>query len=103
MSLDEQRSGRLHKAPENFISPEGVKTVFREAKTGRRDFVRGAFAAALAGATAPAALAQGNPVPTDGGDPNILVLPEHSKGLGQPVATDGYGKPSKYEIGRAHV
>ena len=36
-------------------------------------------------------------MPADGGDPNILNLPEHSKGLGQPVATDGYGKPSKYE------
>jgi sulfane dehydrogenase subunit SoxC len=36
-------------------------------------------------------------VPTEGGDPNILNLPAHSTGLGQPVATDGYGKPSKYE------
>ena len=36
-------------------------------------------------------------MPTAGGDPNILELPAHSKGLGQPVATDGYGKPSKYE------
>jgi sulfane dehydrogenase subunit SoxC len=31
------------------------------------------------------------------GDPAILELPEHSKGLGQPVVTDGYGKPSRYE------
>jgi sulfane dehydrogenase subunit SoxC len=36
-------------------------------------------------------------VPAEGGDPNILNLPAHSTGLGQPVATDGYGKPSKYE------
>jgi hypothetical protein len=28
---------------------------------------------------------------------NILNLPAHSTGLGQGVATDGYGKPSKYE------
>ncbi len=89
--------GRLKKAPENFIGPEGVRTVFSEAKAGRRDFVRGAFAAALAGAAAPAALAQANPVPAAGGDPNILQLPAHSTGLGQAVATDGYGKPSKYE------
>jgi hypothetical protein len=41
--------------------------------------------------------AQSNPVPTEGGDPNILNLPEHTRGLGQPVVTDGYGKPSKYE------
>ena len=42
-------------------------------------------------------LAASNPLTPDGGDPNILELPEHSKGLGQPVVTDGYGKPSKYE------
>jgi sulfane dehydrogenase subunit SoxC len=89
--------GRLRKAPENFISPEGVRTVFAEAQAGRRNFVRGAFAAALTGAAAPAALAQAKPVPAEGGDPNILELPAHSKGLGQAVATDGYGKPSKYE------
>ena len=40
-------------------------------------------------------------MPAGGGDPNILELPEHSKGLGQPVATDGYGKPSQYESQRA--
>jgi len=38
-----------------------------------------------------------NPVPAGGGDPNILELPAHTCGLGQPVATDGYGKPSKFE------
>ena len=91
--------GRLLKAPENFLPPEAVRTVFREAKNGRRDFIRQAFAAAAAGAAAPVALAQSssNPVPSEGGDANILNLPEHSRGLGQPVATDGYGKPSKYE------
>ena len=47
--------------------------------------------------TAPAALAQVNPVPAAGGDPNILELPAHTTGLGQGVATDGYGKPSKFE------
>lgn len=83
--------GRLRKAPENFIAPAGVKQVFAEAKEGRRDFLRGAFAAAagLAAAGAHAAPPQG--------DANILELPEHSKGLGQPVVTDGYGKPSKHE------
>ncbi|MCW5635240.1 MAG: sulfite dehydrogenase [Rubrivivax sp.] len=93
--------GRLRKAPENFLDADGVRTVWREAKAGRRDFVRAAFAAAVAGAGAaasPRAVAQPtNPVPSEGGDANILNLPEHSRGLGQPVATDGYGKPSKYE------
>ena len=88
-------SGRLRKAPENFIDRDGVARVFAEARNGRRDFLRGAFAAAAAGAALPAARAQA--VAPNDGDPNILTLPEHSRGLGQAVATDGYGKPSKYE------
>ena len=92
--------GRLIKAPENFISPEGVRTVFREAREGRRDFIRQAFATAMAGAGTVAvgtAAAASNPVPPEGGDPNILNLPAHTTGLGQGVVTDGYGSPSKYE------
>ena len=84
-------AGRLKKAPENFIDPAGVRRVFAEAKEGRRDFLRGAFAAAAGSAGAGAARAAGQ------GDPAILELPEHTRGLGQPVVTDGYGKPSKYE------
>src|SRR3569832_1337903 len=87
--------GRLRKAPENFIAPHETGTVFAEAKNGRRDFIRGAFAAAAAGLALPAARAQ-QPVPADG-DSNILTLPAHTTGLGQPVVTDGYGKPSKWE------
>jgi sulfane dehydrogenase subunit SoxC len=97
----EQRStGRLLKAPENFLDAGGVRTVFSEARSGRRDFIRNAFAAAGAlgaAAVAPRAMAQANPVAADGGDPNILELPAHSTGLGQAVVTDGYGKPSKFE------
>jgi sulfane dehydrogenase subunit SoxC len=88
-------TGRLRKAPENFLDRDGVSRVFGEARHGRRDFLRGAFAAAAAGVALPSARAQ-NAAPADG-DPNILTLPEHSKGLGQAVVTDGYGKPSKYE------
>ncbi len=90
--------GRLLKAPENFIDPAGVKTVFQEAKAGRRHFIRQAFAAAATGLATGTALAQANPVPAGGGDPNILQLPEHTRGLGQGVATDGYGKPSRFEV-----
>jgi sulfane dehydrogenase subunit SoxC len=92
--------GRIRKAPENFLDRAGIETVQREARTGRRDFIRQAFAAAAAGgaaATVPGAWAQANPVPADGGDAHILQLPPHSLGLGQPVVTDGYGMPSKYE------
>jgi sulfane dehydrogenase subunit SoxC len=90
-------SGRLIKAPENFLDKDGIRQVFAQGKTGRRDFIRNAFAAAGAAAAAPLAMATSNPVSADGGDANILELPAHSKGLGQPVVTDGYGKPSKYE------
>ncbi len=51
----------------------------------------GAFATALAATTATRAQA----ATTD--DPNIINLPAHSKGLGQGVATSGYGVPSVYE------
>ena len=95
---DENGSGRLIKAPENFLSPADVATVWAESKRGRRDFLRNAFAAAAAGVAAPVAMSQANPVSPEGGDPNILVLPEHSVGLGQGVAVEGYGKPSKFEL-----
>ncbi|MBC7469604.1 MAG: sulfite dehydrogenase [Ramlibacter sp.] len=88
-------AGRLRKAPENFIDREGVAQVVAEARGGRRGFIRSAFAAAAAGLALPALRAQGV-APADG-DPNILQLPEHATGLGQAVATDGYGKPSKHE------
>lgn len=91
----QQQPGQVRKAPENFVDAEGVRTVFAQAQGGRRDFIRNAFAAAVAGTAASSALAQ-QPRPTDG-DPAILQLPAHSTGLGQAVVTDGYGKPSKYE------
>ncbi|MBS7781367.1 sulfite dehydrogenase [Acidovorax sp. CCYZU-2555] len=88
-------TGRIRKAPENFVPARDVGTVFAQAKAGRRDFIRSAFAAAAATtaavATSARATAKGD------GDPNILELPAHSKGLGQAVVTDGYGKPSQYE------
>ena len=88
-------SGRLRKAPENFIDRDGIARVVAEAKQGRRDFLRAAFAAAAAGTAGAAAHAASAPAD---GDPNILQLPEHARALGQPVAmNDGYGKPSKYE------
>ena len=99
MKQDNPGTGRILKAPENFLSREDVRTVTAEAKKGRRDFMRNAFTAAMAGAAVPAALAQGTKAAAEGGDTNILNLPEHSTGLGQAVASDGgYGKPSKYEV-----
>jgi sulfane dehydrogenase subunit SoxC len=91
-------SGRLLKAPEGFLDADGVRTVLAEAEQGRRGFIKRAFtAAALSAGAVGAARAQSNPVPVEGGDPNILNLPEHSKGLGQGVDVQPYGTPSKYE------
>ncbi len=95
---DDVNLGRVHKAPESFLDKTGITTVFAQAKHGRRDFIRHAFAAASVGAAIPAALAQVKPAPEPVGDPHILNLPEHSTGLGQGVAVnEGYGKPSKFE------
>lgn len=85
--------GRLRKAPENFLDAAGVAEVGAQAKAGRRDFLRRAFAAAGAAASAPLATA----ATAEAGDPAILELPGHSAGLGKPVASDGYGRPSKHE------
>ena len=95
-----QRTGRLLKAPENFIDAAGARQVVVEGQQGRREFIYGAFAAAGAAAAMPlipAAQAAGPSIPPLEGDPNILELPAHTTGLGQPVASDGYGKPSKHE------
>ncbi len=89
--------GRVQKAPENFLDVQGTRTVQGESRTGRRHFIRQAFAAAAVGAATPVVLAQTARAPAAAGDPNILGLPAHTKGLGQGVATDGYGKPSKFE------
>ena len=75
-------------APESFLSREQVSSVFK----GRRGFMGGAFAAALAGATGVRAQ---SPVTAD--DSNIVNLPDHTKALGQGVAARGYGMPSVHE------
>ncbi|MFO1285614.1 MAG: sulfite dehydrogenase [Rubrivivax sp.] len=96
--------GLLLKAPENFLDADGVHRAWQEARAGRRGFIRGAFTAALAAAAttpqrvrAQATSAPPQTAPSSDGDPAILELPEHSRGLGRPVASDGYGKPSRYE------
>ena len=73
----------IQRAPENFLSGEQIN----EIKAGRRGFLAGAFAAAAAAVTQAQAA----------GDPNILNLPAHTKGLGQPVASRPYGLPSEFE------
>jgi len=62
----------------------------------RRSFLRKAFLAASA-ATLAGASGRTFAATETAGDPAILNLPAHSKGLGQPVASRGYGLPSKFE------
>ena len=75
----------IQRAPENFLS----RAQIRDVHAGRRGFLAGAFAAAAASMSVHAQ--------TQAGDPNILNLPVHSKGLGQPVASRPYGLPSEFE------
>jgi len=75
----------IQSAPENFLSSAQISNI----TAGRRGFLAGAFAAAAASISAHAQ--------TPAGDPNILNLPAHSKGLGQPVAARPYGLPSEFE------
>lgn len=84
-----QSTGKLQRAPEHFLSPTEIADV----QTGRRDFLRGALlnAAVISGAAAISTAARA------ADDPNIINLPAHSTGLGQPVALTGYGTPSRYE------
>ncbi len=81
------RSNRfIQPAPEGFLGKEQIKSVY----AGRRGFMAGAFAAAMAGATAARAQSSKD-------DPNIVKLPAHTTGLGQGVASTGYGVPSVHE------
>ena len=77
--------GRLRRAPENFLDQRQIADV----QAGRRDFLRQAFAAAASVGAGSALAATG--------DPAILELPAHTKGLGQPVVSSAYGAPSQYE------
>ena len=87
--------GLVRKAPENFLGSADIRTLQTQGAHGRRAFIRGAFAAAMAGGVAAHAAAQ--PADVGEGDPAILKLPRHSTSLGQPVAAHPYGQPSKYE------
>jgi len=82
-------SRAIRPAPENFLSQTQIKDV----QSGRRGFLAGALATAAAGvATAANAHNHGSK-----GEREILEMPEHTKGLGQPVTARPYGLPSKYE------
>ena len=82
--------GRVQPAPENHLSPE----LLEKARKARRSFMGKALAM---GAGAASAVVGGKALAAPEGEDAILKLPEHTTGLGQPVAARGYGMPSKWE------
>lgn len=92
--------GRLRSAPENFLTDADMATVKSMNETGRRDFLKQSFLAAMAGVGG--AMAAGltvRPVLAADGDPNILQNLPWTTSLGQGVASRPYGSPAKYESG----
>ncbi len=83
----------IQKAPEHFLSPADIAQV----QQGRRGLLAGAFASALGAMAATAAAPSVAQNKAALGDPHILELPEHSKGLGRGVASPAYGMPSVHE------
>jgi sulfane dehydrogenase subunit SoxC len=88
--MSERRRGRVLRAPESFLSPEAIA----EVAAGRRSFLRRAFLAA-GGLAVGSVAARAADAPA--GDPAILEPQPWATTLGKPVATTGYGLPSRYE------
>ena len=95
---DNKSSGRLVRAPENFLDQTVIQDITKNGLSEeRRGFLRRSFLAAgamLAGSTGVASAAAKAAFE---GDPHILNLPEHSTTLGKPVAANPYGMPSSFE------
>jgi len=89
------KTGRLRRAPENFISNDlAVDITAQGMDEARRGFLRKSFVAALAtGGAAAAGLARASQ-----GDPAILEKQTWQTTLGEGVAVKPYGTPSKYEV-----
>lgn len=84
--------GRIRPAQENTLTPAQLGS----ASKARRSFMAKALAVG-AGASASQLNSQPAYAAARDGESVILDLPEHSTGLGQPVAATGYGLPSKWE------
>jgi len=97
MPTEVKKSGRLIKAPENFLVQDDVK----RPELMRRKFLAASVSSAAA-SMAVVGIASGvrsaHSAP-GAGDPNILNMPAHTTGLGMPVAANPYGLPSQYEKG----
>ena len=94
MSNEIKKSGRLRRAPENFVDSTLAEEISKQGlNADRRGFLRKSFLAASAAMAGGTALAKS----AFEGDPHILTLPEHARTLGKPVAANPYGMPSKYD------
>ena len=92
-----QQTGRILRAPENFVDRSLADDISRSGlNEERRGFLRRSFLAASAAMASGTALAQAAGA-NFAGDPNILNLPEHARTLGKPVAANAYGMPSSFE------
>ncbi len=92
MSVDGKTTklGHIGAAPESFLNAELISDINKHGVDNtRRGLIRGAFTTAIA-AMSGATLASQS-------DPDIVTLPPWSKMLGNSVATNPYGMPSKYE------
>lgn len=83
--------GRIQQAPEDFLNGEDMKT----ARQARRGFMGKALA--MGAGISSAQIAANRAHAATKGEDAILKLPEHTTGLGQPVAARGYGLPSRWE------
>lgn len=92
------KMGRVLPAPENFVDPQLAQEITKNGlDETRRGFLFKSFLAASAALVSGSAVAQSLKNNKFLGDSNILNLPEHSTTLGNPVVTNAYGVPSKYE------
>jgi sulfane dehydrogenase subunit SoxC len=94
MAGEAPKSGRILRAPENFVDSQlALDITSKGLNDQRRSFLRKSFLAAGAAMASGSAFSQA----AAEGDPAILKLPEHSTSLGKPVATNPYGMPSRFE------
>jgi sulfane dehydrogenase subunit SoxC len=94
MAGEAPKSGRILRAPENFVDSQlALDITSKGLNDQRRSFLRKSFLAAGAAMASGSAFSQA----AADGDPAILKLPEHSTSLGKPVATNPYGMPSRFE------
>jgi len=97
MPTEVKKSGRLIKAPENFLAQDDVK----RPELMRRKFLAASVSSAAASMAVVGIGSGGRSAHAapGAGDPNILNMPAHTTGLGMPVAANPYGLPSQYEKG----